>query len=139
MCLATITHDYCCPMGCALLKHGDLWCKLCLHRGCSFVFRQTKSKQTCFHSFAPLLTIHNKNGKINIKFHNNAKIQDYEHTKLLWPCDASLKWCLHIFHTNRLEFLGKPSLQQKVSLYATWFHWMLSEFICHREWGLLGK
>ncbi len=50
-----------------------------------------ESKHTCFHSCAPLLTIHNKNGKNNIKIHNNAKIQDYEHTKLFWPCDASLK------------------------------------------------
>jgi hypothetical protein len=50
-----------------------------------------KFKQACFHYFARLPTIHNKNGKINIKIHNNAKIQDLQHTKLLWPCDASLK------------------------------------------------
>jgi len=57
-----------------------------------------KSKQASLHSSDPLLTIHNKNGKINIKIHrnakihhNNAKIQDYQHTKFLWPCDVSLK------------------------------------------------
>jgi hypothetical protein len=57
-----------------------------------------KSKQAHLHSFAPLPTIHNKNGKINIKIHsnakihrNNAKIQNYQHTILLLPCDVSLK------------------------------------------------
>jgi len=50
-----------------------------------------KFKQACFHFFSPLPTIHNKNGKINIKIHNNAKIQDYQHTKLLCPCDASFE------------------------------------------------
>jgi hypothetical protein len=31
------------------------------------------------------------------------------------------------------------SLQQKVSLYASWFHWVLSEFISCSEWGPVKK
>jgi len=31
------------------------------------------------------------------------------------------------------------SLQQNVSLYTKWFHWMLNEFISHSEWDLMGK
>jgi hypothetical protein len=31
------------------------------------------------------------------------------------------------------------SLQQKVSLYAKWFHWIMSEFISYKEWDLVGK
>ncbi len=31
------------------------------------------------------------------------------------------------------------TLQQKVSLYAKWFHYILSEFISHSEWRLVGK
>jgi hypothetical protein len=31
------------------------------------------------------------------------------------------------------------SLQQKVSLYAKWFHLILSELTGHNEWNLVGK
>ncbi len=31
------------------------------------------------------------------------------------------------------------TLQQKVSLYAKWFHWILSEFISCNEHGLVNK
>jgi hypothetical protein len=31
------------------------------------------------------------------------------------------------------------SLQEKVSLYTKWFHWILSEFISYNELGLVGK
>jgi hypothetical protein len=31
------------------------------------------------------------------------------------------------------------SLQQKVSLYAKWFHWILSEFTSCSEWELVKK
>jgi hypothetical protein len=31
------------------------------------------------------------------------------------------------------------TLQQKVSLYAKWFHWVLSEFIGCSEWGPMKK
>jgi hypothetical protein len=30
-------------------------------------------------------------------------------------------------------------LQQKVSLYVKWFHWIMSEFISYSEWDLMGK
>ncbi len=128
MCLATKTHDYYCPISYALFKHGDLWCKLCLHQGCSFALRQIRIQTNMFPFVCPLIYNTQQKWKNNIKIHNNAKFQDYEHTKLLYPCDASLKWCSHRFHINRPEVLGKPSLQQKVSLCAMWFHWMLSEF-----------
>jgi len=31
------------------------------------------------------------------------------------------------------------ALQQKVSLYTKWFHWMLSELISHSEQDLVGS
>jgi hypothetical protein len=31
------------------------------------------------------------------------------------------------------------ALQQKVSMYTKWFHWILSEFIGCSEWGLVKK
>jgi len=31
------------------------------------------------------------------------------------------------------------TLQQKVSLYAEWFHWILKEFTSYSEWGLVKK
>jgi hypothetical protein len=31
------------------------------------------------------------------------------------------------------------ALQQKVSMYAKWFHWILNEFIGYNEWGLVMK
>jgi hypothetical protein len=31
------------------------------------------------------------------------------------------------------------SLQQKVSMYTKWFHWILSEFIGCSEWGVVKK
>jgi hypothetical protein len=38
------------------------------------------------------------------------------------------------------KFLGEIGApQQKVSLYAKWFHLILSEFIGFSKWGLVGK
>jgi hypothetical protein len=31
------------------------------------------------------------------------------------------------------------TLQQKVSMYAKWIHWILSEFISRSEWDLVEK
>jgi len=31
------------------------------------------------------------------------------------------------------------ALQQKMSLYAKWFHWMLNELTSHNDWNLMGK
>jgi hypothetical protein len=39
---------------------------------------------------------------------------------------------VYIFH-NLFGF-DKDSLQQKVSMYAKWFHWILNEFISCSEW-----
>jgi hypothetical protein len=38
-----------------------------------------------------------------------------------------------------LQLLKLHSVQQKVSLYAKWFHWILSEFINHNKQWLMGK
>ncbi len=38
------------------------------------------------------------------------------------------------------KILGEiGALQQKVSLYAKWFHYILNEFIGFSKWGLAGK
>jgi hypothetical protein len=42
---------------------------------------------------------------------------------------------------NNIKYINPTicSLQQKVSLYAKWFHQVLIEIIGHSEWDLVGK
>ncbi len=80
----------------------------------------------------PLPTIHNKNGKINIKIHNNveihhnnAKIQNYQHTIFLWPCDAS--WSVACVD---FTIIGPKSLET-LSLVIT--YWVLLFIACTKH------
>jgi hypothetical protein len=45
----------------------------------------------------------------------------------------------HFVEVNMLTPCANPPLQQKVSLYFKWFDRILSEFIGHNEWDLVGK
>ncbi len=58
-----------------------------------------------------------------------ANIQNYQHTKLLWTCDISLKWCLHRFHTNKL--LGNLVIISRIS--NCFAHCMFKS--CPIKWG----
>jgi hypothetical protein len=40
---------------------------------------------------------------------------------------------------NVLQSYDVQTQQQKVSLYAKWFHWILSEFTSCNEWGPMKK
>jgi hypothetical protein len=37
------------------------------------------------------------------------------------------------------QFSNFQTLQQKVSLYAKWFHWILNECTCPSEWDLVAQ
>jgi uncharacterized membrane protein len=55
-----------------------------------------------------------------------------------WAPFIMWSYCMLAFVTS-LPLLMVDSLQQKVSLYVKWFHWILSEFIGCSERGLVKK
>jgi hypothetical protein len=58
--------------------------------------------------------------------------------------DGEVLHLIALWREMKLEFAKNEkiiinSLEQKVSLYAKWFHYILSEFIGLNKWGLVGK